>query len=90
MPCITLMSREHDGRDGCRPDMPDITLDSEGETKQSATIHDVDGLKTVKVQSGGNVYIGRPHEGRKIVLAYRFEDDGESEIEGTAPEEAES
>jgi len=90
MLCITLMPREYHGRGGCKPDMPDITLDSEGETKQSATIHDVDGLKTVNVQSGGNVYIGRPHEGRKIVLAYRFEDDEESEIEGTGSEEAES
>jgi len=84
------MPREHDGQGGRNPTMPDITLASDGETKQSATIHDVDGLKTVNVQSGGNVYIGRPHEGKKIVLAYRFEDDGETEIEGTEPEEAES
>jgi len=69
--------------------MADIKLGEEKKT-QSAIIHDIDGVKTVNVGSGGSVYIGRAHEGREVVLAYRFEDDGEQKSEGSETEDTEN
>ena len=74
---------------GNSPKMSEITLGDKEKT-QTAKIHDIDGLKTANVQSGGNVYIGREYEGREVVLAYRFEDDGEQKTDDSDTEDSEN
>lgn len=67
--------------------MADIQL-GEDEKTQSATIHDVDAVKTANVASDGSVYVGRAYEGQEITMAFRVDEKDESDSKD--PEDTEN